>query len=195
MKSHIWRIILLSTLTHSAVADTIESRFPIEEELDGVSTFVMRGDAKMLVEQTGDTTTLKSKGQAVATITAPQFVRKIIKSPDKRFALVLIDTDRSSGNLVASNYHSILRLEFSKNGAFVKSERFLAKTTKMMKELNRWVVKIDSVLNDGRTVRLHFGEQRSKDDPSMEMRYAWQIRDIATGKLYRDEAKTDPDQR
>ena len=188
MRTQTLLTILFGMLTASAVGETLESKYPLKKALDGQSAFEVSGGSKILLEQAGDATTVKLKGKVIATVQAPQFVRSLIQSENREFALLLIGKDRPHIGGVASDYHSILRMKFSKNGTLETIKRLLPKTGVMMSRLNRWIVKIDSVLNDGRTVRLNFGEQKSKDDPSMEMRYSWQVRDIVTGQLYRDDS-------
>ena len=177
-------------ISQPSAADTMADHQPLEKNLAGITTFKMRGDSAVKFEQNGDTTTLTLGDEVIASIEAPQFVRKVIKSPNKEYLLVMIHAGSAmNGGGFGSNYHSMLRMQFTKEGKLKESKRLLEKTSDFMKQLNRWVVKIDSVLNDGRTVRMNFGEQKSADDPSMQMIYSWQIRDIVTGKLYRTEGK------
>lgn len=180
--------ILTVICTAYAGADTIETRFPLKKLLAGKAMFEVAGGKEISFRQIGDKTTVALEDKIIASVEAPQFVRSVTQSDNGRFTILLIGKDRTdaAGNN-GSDYHSVLRITLKKKGEFVGTERLLPKTHKAMKDLNRWIVKIDSVLNDGRTVRLNWGEQIDEDDPAMEMRYSWQVRDLDTGKLYRDE--------
>ncbi len=181
--------LLIVTLTASALGESLETKYPLSKFLGDNKSFNVAGDATLVFEQAQDTTRLKLDGQVIETIKSPQFVEGFVKSENGKFALVLIGSDRPMKGVDAAwDYHSVLKIEVTETGSLSGVTRFLAKSDNFMKTLNRWIVKIDSVLNDGRTIRVKWGEQKSIDDPSKTMRYSWQIRDLDTGALYRDES-------
>jgi len=186
--SGIWVIFLAGLFAVNLQADTLESRWSMKEALNGKTEFEIAGGKKMILAQPGDSTTVKLNGEVISEVKAPLFVNGIAQSESGEYAVLLINEDRSSESNIASDYHSILRLEFTKEGEFEETTHLLSKkANKMMKKQNRWIVRHDSVLNDGRTARLNFGEQMHGADPMEEMRYSWQVRDLLSGDLYRDE--------
>lgn len=181
--------LLIAILTTSAIGESLETKYPLSKFVGENTSFNVAGDATLVFEQARDTTKLKLDGQVIETIKSPQFVEGFVKSENGKFALVLIGSDRPMKGVDAAwDYHSVLKIEITEKGSLLGVNRFLAKSDNFMKTLERWIVKIDSVLNDGRTIRVQWGEQKSMDDPSKQMRYSWQIRDLDTGALYRDES-------
>jgi hypothetical protein len=184
-------IALWLTSSFGAIADDLATRHPIAESLDGKLDFKVSGGVKVEFKQKGDRTTILLNGEMIKVLKAPEFVSDLVQSDDGHTMALLINADASGANFVASNYHSVLRLRFGKNGELLDSKRFLEKTGELMKSHYRFVTSLKGILNDGRTIRLGFADPIDPDAELIECRHSIQIRNLETGELLIDEGTED----
>ncbi len=185
MKIVLWTlaVFLLVPVLSPARAETLSDRWPIK----GIKQIRLPSGDSLKISQEGDVTSVSDSKGTIMELRAPEFVKGIVQSQDKKTVVILVWQDRSSGDMVAADYHSLLHLRFTDKPARPKARRLMVRGKGAMRDLTRAVMKLDSILNDGRTVRLFFGGQEEPDDPSMQMKYSWQIWDIDSEKVYREE--------